>query len=147
MQVDEFSSTPKYLQLTNSILNAIEAGKLKKDDIVPSINELSFELEVSRDTAEKGYKHLKKMGASFYAASAMMTGIAAPGIIAAWSDLEIATQGPYGPYIYRFRGQEYSTVYKNPCFKPARFNGTQLISDQNKCIYIKHQFFILKTPG
>ncbi|PVD51990.1 transcriptional regulator [Terrimonas sp.] len=62
VQVDEFSSTPKYLQLTNSILNAIEAGKLKKDDIVPSINELSFELEVSRDTAEKGYKHLKKMG-------------------------------------------------------------------------------------
>ena len=60
VQVDEFSSTPKYLQLTNSILNAIEAGKLKKDDIVPSINELSFELEVSRDTAEKGYKHLKK---------------------------------------------------------------------------------------
>lgn len=62
VHVDEFSSTPKYLQLTNSILNAIEAGKLKKDDIVPSINELSFELEVSRDTAEKGYKHLKKMG-------------------------------------------------------------------------------------
>lgn len=62
VQVDEFSATPKYLQLTHSILNAIEAGKLKKDDLVPSINELSFELEISRDTAEKGYKHLKKMG-------------------------------------------------------------------------------------
>ena len=62
VQVDEFSSTPKYLQLTHSILNAIEAGKLKRDDPVPSINELSFELEISRDTAEKGYKHLKKMG-------------------------------------------------------------------------------------
>jgi len=62
VQVDEFSATPKYLQLTHSILNAIDAGKLKKDDLVPSINELSFELEISRDTAEKGYKHLKKMG-------------------------------------------------------------------------------------
>lgn len=62
VQVDEFSATPKYLQLTHSILNAIEAGKIKKDDLVPSINELSFELEISRDTAEKGYKHLKKMG-------------------------------------------------------------------------------------
>lgn len=62
VHVDEFSATPKYLQLTHSILNAIEAGKLKKDDLVPSINELSFELEISRDTAEKGYKHLKKMG-------------------------------------------------------------------------------------
>src|SRR5690606_6748219 len=60
--IDEFSATPKYVELTHSILNAIEAGKLKKDDLVPSINELSFELEISRDTAEKGYKHLKKMG-------------------------------------------------------------------------------------
>ena len=62
VHVDEFSATPKYRQLTHSILNAIEAGKLKKDDLLPSINELSFELEISRDTAEKGYKHLKKMG-------------------------------------------------------------------------------------
>lgn len=62
VQVDEFSATPKYLQLTHSIMNAIESGNLKKDDLVPSINELSFELEISRDTAEKGYKHLKKMG-------------------------------------------------------------------------------------
>ncbi|MBX3238329.1 MAG: GntR family transcriptional regulator [Chitinophagaceae bacterium] len=62
VQVDEFSATPKYLQLTHSILDAIESGNLKKDDLVPSINELSFELEISRDTAEKGYKYLKKMG-------------------------------------------------------------------------------------
>ncbi|MBC7872856.1 MAG: GntR family transcriptional regulator, partial [Ferruginibacter sp.] len=31
-------------------------------DVLPSINELSFEFEISRDTAEKGYKHLKKNG-------------------------------------------------------------------------------------
>ena len=30
--------------------------------MLPSINELSFEFEISRDTAEKGYKHLKKLG-------------------------------------------------------------------------------------
>jgi DNA-binding transcriptional regulator YhcF (GntR family) len=60
--VDEFAATPKYLQLTNSILKAIETGKIKKNDLMPSINELSFELEISRDTAEKGYKYLKKMG-------------------------------------------------------------------------------------
>ncbi|MDO6430616.1 GntR family transcriptional regulator [Flavitalea sp. BT771] len=62
IRVDEFSATPKYLQLTNSVLKAIESGKIKKNDIMPSINELSFELEISRDTAEKGYKYLKKMG-------------------------------------------------------------------------------------
>jgi DNA-binding transcriptional regulator YhcF (GntR family) len=30
--------------------------------MLPSINELSFEFEISRDTAEKGYKYLKKIG-------------------------------------------------------------------------------------
>jgi len=62
IRVDEFSATPKYLQLTNSILKAIEAGRIGKNDLMPSINELSFELEISRDTAEKGYKYLKKKG-------------------------------------------------------------------------------------
>lgn len=62
IRVDEYSVTPKYLQLTNSILSAIEGGKIKKDDLLPSINELSYELEISRDTAEKGYKNLKKIG-------------------------------------------------------------------------------------
>jgi DNA-binding transcriptional regulator YhcF (GntR family) len=60
--VDEYSSTPKYKQLTNAILAAIESGKLKKNSLLPSINELSFGLEISRDTAEKGYRHLRKLG-------------------------------------------------------------------------------------
>jgi DNA-binding transcriptional regulator YhcF (GntR family) len=60
--VDEHSVTPKYLQLTNSILKSIEAGKVKKGDHLPSINELSYELDLSRDTIERGYKHLKNMG-------------------------------------------------------------------------------------
>lgn len=62
IHIDEFAATPKYLQLTNSILTAIEAGKISLNDVLPSINELSFELEISRDTAEKGYKYLKKIG-------------------------------------------------------------------------------------
>jgi DNA-binding transcriptional regulator YhcF (GntR family) len=60
--VDEYSSTPKYKQLTNAILSAIESGKLKRNSLLPSINELSFKLEISRDTAEKGYRHLRKLG-------------------------------------------------------------------------------------
>jgi len=62
IRVDEYAATPKYLQLTNAILKAIETGKIRKNDLMPSINELSYELEISRDTAEKGYKYLKKMG-------------------------------------------------------------------------------------
>src|SRR6478672_663776 len=60
--IDYYSATPKYLQLANSIVKAITEGKIKKDDMLPSINELSFEFEISRDTAEKGYKHLKSLG-------------------------------------------------------------------------------------
>lgn len=62
LNVDEYSSTPKYKQLTNAILAAIESGKLLKNSLLPSINELSFSLEMSRDTAEKGYRNLRKLG-------------------------------------------------------------------------------------
>jgi DNA-binding transcriptional regulator YhcF (GntR family) len=62
VQIDEYSATPKYMQLSDCVISAVEAGHLKKDDILPSINELSYILEISRDTAEKGYKYLKATG-------------------------------------------------------------------------------------
>ena len=62
ISVNDYSSTPKYLQLYNSILDGIESGSIKKGDLLPSINELSFQLEISRDTAEKGYRALKQKG-------------------------------------------------------------------------------------
>ena len=60
--IDEQSVTPKYQQLTNSILYAIERGSIERDYPLPSINDLSYELEISRDTAEKAYRHLKQLG-------------------------------------------------------------------------------------
>ena len=60
--LDDHSATPKYQQLANSIVDAVQSGKIKKDDVLPSINEISFEFEISRDTAEKGYRHLKHLG-------------------------------------------------------------------------------------
>jgi len=60
--IDYYSATPKYLQLANCIIKAVTDGVLKEKDILPSINELSFEFDISRDTAEKAYKHLKKTG-------------------------------------------------------------------------------------
>jgi DNA-binding transcriptional regulator YhcF (GntR family) len=62
IRIDNESITPKYLQLTNSILQAIELKRLDKDYVLPSINDLSFELDISRDTAEKAYRHLKQLG-------------------------------------------------------------------------------------
>jgi DNA-binding transcriptional regulator YhcF (GntR family) len=62
IQIDEHSITPKYLQISNSILRGIEDGKIEKDDILPSINDLSIAFETSRNTVERAYKELRKFG-------------------------------------------------------------------------------------
>jgi len=59
---DEYSASPKYLQLINCITKAVQSGKLKKDYVLPSINDLSYELDIGRNTVEKAYRHLKKLG-------------------------------------------------------------------------------------
>jgi len=62
IRIDEYSVTPKYLQIYNSVLRGIEEQKIVKDDVFPSINDLSIALEVSRNTIERSYKELKKIG-------------------------------------------------------------------------------------
>lgn len=60
IKIDEYSITPKYLQISNSILRGIEDGNIERDDILPSINDLSIALDVSRNTIERAYKELKQ---------------------------------------------------------------------------------------
>ncbi len=62
IDIDYYSSTPKYLQLANSIVKGVRDNKLSKNDNLPSINELNYNFEISRDTAEKAYKYLKSIG-------------------------------------------------------------------------------------
>ncbi len=62
IQIDEQSITPKYLQITNAIIDAISKGEMQKEQLLPSINELSTDLEIARDTVEKAYRNLKQMG-------------------------------------------------------------------------------------
>jgi len=62
IKVDEYSITLKYLQIANSVIRAIERKFINKGDILPSINEMSFELDISRDTVERGYRYLKDKG-------------------------------------------------------------------------------------
>lgn len=62
IHLDEYSANPKYQQVADSIRQAVHDGKLKENDVVPSINELSFDLAVSRDTIEKAYRKLKHDG-------------------------------------------------------------------------------------
>ncbi|MGN6491998.1 MAG: GntR family transcriptional regulator [Agriterribacter sp.] len=62
ISVDPYSSTSKYLQIVNAVLKEIEKGNIKAGDNMPSINELSIELDIARDTVERGYKHLRQLG-------------------------------------------------------------------------------------
>lgn len=59
IRVNDSSRIPKYKQIVDSFINEISRGKLKIGQKIPSINELSEELYLSRDTVEKAYKQLK----------------------------------------------------------------------------------------
>lgn len=62
IRVDHYSSTPKYLQLAYAILKAVKEGKFQKNNLLPSLNELTDHLEISRETADRGYKYLRYLG-------------------------------------------------------------------------------------
>lgn len=62
LRIDHDSEVPKYKQVVDLIISDIEAGIFKKGQRVPSINETSEELLLSRDTVEKAYVFLKKQG-------------------------------------------------------------------------------------
>ncbi len=60
--IQHSSSTPLYLQLANHITNLIEAGKLSKNDRLPSVNKLCGILDISRVTIVNAYDYLRKSG-------------------------------------------------------------------------------------
>lgn len=62
LKIDTDKKTPKYIQIVNTITNAIRHGNLKKGDHIFSINELSDEFLLSRDTVQKAYNLLRKRG-------------------------------------------------------------------------------------
>ena len=61
-EISENSKTPKYLQLVNLIIKDIKDETLKIGDRLPSINEISAEYYLSRDTVEKALNELRKRG-------------------------------------------------------------------------------------
>ncbi|MEN8116134.1 MAG: GntR family transcriptional regulator [Bacteroidota bacterium] len=62
IRINHDSEIPKYKQVVELIISDIDAGIFKKGQRVPSINETSEDLLLSRDTVEKAYVYLKKKG-------------------------------------------------------------------------------------
>ncbi len=55
-------STPKYKQIIETVVNAINQNLLKKGDSLPSINSIRDDYKVSRDTVLTAYNYLKSRG-------------------------------------------------------------------------------------
>ena len=62
LNIDLDNKVPKYMQIVDSITDAIRRGQLKKDQRIFSINEMSNEYFLSRDTVEKAYNILRGRG-------------------------------------------------------------------------------------
>lgn len=62
LNINHQQKTPKYLKIVDSIIIDIENGVLKKNQQLPSLNELSSSSDLSRDTVEKAYRILKDRG-------------------------------------------------------------------------------------
>lgn len=59
IHIDTESRIPKYKQVMDSVINSINKGDLSMGEKIPSINEVSEEYLLSRDTVEKAYGLLK----------------------------------------------------------------------------------------
>ncbi|MGC9353224.1 MAG: GntR family transcriptional regulator [Mariniphaga sp.] len=62
IKINTKSSHPKYRQIIESVCNAIENGRLKKGDKIPSINQICAEYGLSRDTVMLAFNNLKSKG-------------------------------------------------------------------------------------
>lgn len=62
IKINQYSTTPKYKQIINSILTNIEEGQLHINDKLPSVNRVLIDFDVSRDTVVKAYDYLKGIG-------------------------------------------------------------------------------------
>lgn len=60
--LDAHSEIPKYQQLARKVQEAIAAKRIKRGQMLPSINELKSELKICKATAERGYKCLTDEG-------------------------------------------------------------------------------------
>lgn len=60
--IDKNSNIPKYKQIVLAIEIAIVEKRLSKNDKLPSVNKISIEFSISRDTVLLAYNELKKRG-------------------------------------------------------------------------------------
>ncbi len=60
--VDQNSQTPVYKQLIKSVEVLVKTGRIDEGTFLPSMNELSNELNISKETVKKAYSILREKG-------------------------------------------------------------------------------------
>jgi len=60
--VDNNSNVLKFQQLVDAIIDSISRNQLKEGEMLPSVNQIMSECQLSRDTVFKAYAELKKRG-------------------------------------------------------------------------------------
>lgn len=60
--IDNQSSVLKFQQLVESIIDAISKNELKEGEMLPSVNQVMKDTQLSRDTVFKAYAELKRRG-------------------------------------------------------------------------------------
>lgn len=61
-QIESESSSPKYRQIIDGIISAIEYKELSRGDALPSVNKMCRDFSVARETVLKAYGELKSQG-------------------------------------------------------------------------------------
>ena len=62
IQIEQLSKTPKYVQISESIVNSIRSGELERGSKLPSINQICTENQLARETVVKAFNQLKQKG-------------------------------------------------------------------------------------
>lgn len=60
LSISNYSKVRKHKQIINSVLDATSMGSLRLNDKLPSVNELSIDCNISRDTVVRAYAFLKE---------------------------------------------------------------------------------------
>lgn len=60
--IDTTSKTAVYKQLISAVSDAVKDGRLKTGELVPSMNALSGELGISKETVKRAYYLLRSNG-------------------------------------------------------------------------------------
>lgn len=62
IKIDLNSQMPVYKQLIEVVQELVDAGQYNKGDFLPSMNALSNDLHISKDTVKKAYSILRDKG-------------------------------------------------------------------------------------